>query len=70
MFDEDTLYRPNDPAMRVLAAPGVLAQWRHYGRGPRYLKIGGRVRYRGSDLNAWIEAQTVDPTASPPPEAA
>jgi hypothetical protein len=31
----------------------TLAQWRYLGRGPRYLKLEGHVRYRRSDVAAW-----------------
>jgi hypothetical protein len=42
--------------------PGTLKQWRHLGKGPRYVKFGRHVRYRRSDLDAWIEAHTVEPS--------
>ncbi len=31
----------------------TLERWRWEGRGPRYLKIGGRVVYRLSDIEAY-----------------
>ena len=34
----------------------TLNRWRWDGRGPRYLKLGSAVRYRQSDLDAFIEA--------------
>lgn len=34
----------------------TLNRWRWDGRGPRYLKLGSAVRYRLSDLDAFIEA--------------
>lgn len=34
----------------------TLAQWRYQGRGPRYLKLGGHVRYRRSEVKAWADA--------------
>lgn len=40
----------------------TLENWRCRRYGPRYVKIGGSVRYRQSDLDAWLAAQTVDPT--------
>ena len=61
MFDNETLYLPTDPEIQRLGSYSTLASWRSEGRGPRYVKIGGRVMYRGRDLNEWIEAQTVDP---------
>ena len=35
----------------------TLRKWRSQGRGPRFLKLGGAVRYRLSDVEAWISAQ-------------
>ncbi|MFF8403828.1 helix-turn-helix transcriptional regulator [Streptomyces sp. NPDC015684] len=42
----------------------TLAKWRHFGTGPRYIKLGGNgrcnaVRYRRSDIEEWIDAQAV-----------
>ena len=52
-------------AERWLISPRTLEQWRWQGRGPRYLKIGGRVVYRLSDIEAFesirIHANTVGP---------
>jgi len=61
MFDEDKLYFAGDPALLVLGSPSTLAHWRSEGRGPAYIKIGWRVAYRGSDLNAWLAARTIRP---------
>lgn len=39
-------------------SPNTLGVWRSTGRySLPFLKIGGRVRYRRSDLNAWIETR-------------
>lgn len=36
-----------------------LAQQRYRGNGPRFIKANGRmVRYRRSDINAYLDAQT------------
>ena len=35
---------------------GTLAKWRHFGEGPEYVKIGSRVFYEQSALDAFIEA--------------
>ena len=42
---------------RAALDDGALAQRR--ARGPAFIKIGPKVVYRGSDLNAWLEANTV-----------
>ena len=62
MFDDDTLYLAGDPALLKLGRPSTLAHWRSEGRGPAFIKLGSRVAYRGSELNAWLAAQTVRPT--------
>jgi hypothetical protein len=35
----------------------TLAQWGSQGKGVRYARFGGLVRYRLSDVIAWEEAQ-------------
>jgi predicted DNA-binding transcriptional regulator AlpA len=35
-----------------------LAQWRSMGIGPDWIKVGFSVRYRRSDLEAWLESRT------------
>jgi hypothetical protein len=49
-LDQDEL------AERWLISPRTLEQWRWQGRGPRYLKIGGRVVYRLSDIEGFEAA--------------
>ena len=34
----------------------TIYQWRYLGKGPRAYKIEGRVRYRRSDVEAWLES--------------
>ena len=36
----------------------TLQNWRSTGKSPRYVKVGRNVRYRISELKAWLEAQT------------
>ncbi|HHA2904285.1 TPA: helix-turn-helix transcriptional regulator [Stenotrophomonas maltophilia] len=42
----------------------TLDKMRMEGRGPRYLKIGGRVFYRLADLDSYIEAAVIETTDS------
>jgi hypothetical protein len=55
-------------ADRWLISPRTLEQWRWQGKGPRYLKIGGRVVYRLADVEAFeavsLHANTVGAIAS------
>lgn len=46
-------------------SPRTLEQWRYRGVGPRFLKIGGRVRYRIDDVEAY-EAEQVHANTSGP----
>ena len=55
----------NELADRWLLSPRTLEQWRWQGKGPKFLKIGGRVIYRMSDIKAFemasLHANTVGP---------
>jgi len=37
----------------------TLRRWRWEGKGPAYCKVGGAVRYRPSDLEAFVTANMV-----------
>lgn len=61
-------YMRTAEAGRYLGLSGrTLEKHRTYGTGPRYRKIGGRVIYALSDLEAWVEqgaqVSTTDPGA-------
>lgn len=34
---------------------GTLANWRHLGRGPAFVRVGRLIRYRAEDIAGWIE---------------
>jgi hypothetical protein len=59
-------------ADRWLVSPRTLEQWRWQGKGPRYLKIGGRVVYREEDVTAFeaanLHSNTVGPIRESPEE--
>ncbi len=44
-------------------APGTVRYWRHIGKGPRSFKVGRRVLYRESDVQAWADAALADSAA-------
>ena len=46
-------------AERWQMSPRTLEQWRWQGRGPRYLKIGGRIIYRLEDIDALRDVRFV-----------
>lgn len=35
----------------------TLEMWRYRGTGPRFLKVGRHIRYRWSDVEAWLATQ-------------
>jgi len=46
-----------DQVARLLQVPlGTLRFWRHKGTGPRSIKVGGHVRYRQVDVQAYIDS--------------
>ena len=49
-----------DAAKYIGLSQSTLDTMRSKGRGPRYLRIGGRVYYRKDDLDAYIEAGVVE----------
>jgi hypothetical protein len=39
-----------------------LSQMRYRGTGPAYTRVGGRIRYRWSDVARYLAEQTVTPS--------
>jgi hypothetical protein len=56
-------------ALRWGMSPRTLEDWRWRKKGPRYLKIGGRVMYRLEDIEAY-EAERIRERAPSPAHAA
>ena len=52
-------------AERWQLSRGTLANQRSQGRGPAYLKIAGRVRYRRSDIEAYEHAGLTETQGGP-----
>ena len=61
-FEEDRYYRTTDPELAVFGAPSTLAQWRHAGQGPDFVRFGNRILYRGDALNSFLDSHTVSYT--------
>jgi predicted site-specific integrase-resolvase len=57
----DPLSTESDTAPKLGVEPATLRKWRTRGRGPVYAKIGGKIRYKLSDVLAFIEASRVVP---------
>ena len=59
-----TLLRIEDVAGMTGIPVATLRFWRHEGRGPHSAKLGRRVVYRLSDVEAWIDEQFETAAAS------
>jgi predicted DNA-binding transcriptional regulator AlpA len=60
---EKALATATDVAQHLGYSPEGLAQMRYRGTGPKFIKLGGRaVRYRWSDVEAWLDRQTMERT--------
>jgi Helix-turn-helix domain len=55
----------NDAAAYLGLSPRTLEKHRCYGTGPVYRKLGGRVVYQVSQLEAWAELGTRRSTSDP-----
>lgn len=55
--DDDTLTTPAELAMKVKVSTRTLQDWRSKGIGPKWIKTGKVVRYRSSDIAAWLKSQ-------------
>ena len=62
LFEQNRNYVLGDDELNIIGDRDKLAQWRHKGMGPAFYKLGRKIIYRGADLNAWAEAQRVEPS--------
>ncbi|QXP94372.1 helix-turn-helix transcriptional regulator [Methylococcus capsulatus] len=53
---DDSLLLDHEAASIIRLSKSTLNSWRVAGKGPAYLKVGGRVRYRAGDLKAWLRS--------------
>lgn len=54
----EKLYTGKQLAEYLGSTAATLAHWRYVGRGPKFIKVGSNVRYRESDVDAWLTEQT------------
>ena len=57
--DPDSLVTEVQAAKFLNISIRTLQAWRIKLAGPRFVRVGRAIRYRHSDLIAWIEANTV-----------
>lgn len=51
----DELLTPEQLAEYLQVSTAALANDRYLGKGPRFIKLGGKVRYRRSDVLAHLD---------------
>jgi hypothetical protein len=68
-FLDDPLWTPADLEDATGRPEGFWAKLRMRGDGPRFIKIGGKVRYRRSAVEAYLQAQERTSTSDPGPAA-
>ncbi|WP_312714327.1 helix-turn-helix transcriptional regulator [Corynebacterium flavescens] len=44
-------------AGRIGIAPSTLNTWRSRGKGPKFVRIAGRIRYMRTDVENWLNDQ-------------
>lgn len=62
----DSLWTTEETAEVLRISTSSLTKWRLVGRGPRFIRVGARVRYRPSDVTAFIERETRSSTSELP----
>jgi len=59
----DGLLDPHAASAFLGMSPITLCDWRSRGGGPTFLKVGRYIRYRLSDLNAWLDSRSYTNTS-------
>jgi predicted DNA-binding transcriptional regulator AlpA len=57
MYEQDRLMACSESAKYLGVTPDTLGVYRTKGIGPKYIKIGRVVRYRVSDVRAWLDTK-------------
>lgn len=66
---DDPLLDTKQAARYLSVAEGHLTDLRYKGRGPKFVKLGRLVRYRRSELEAWIDSHgTMQSTSQDEPD--
>ena len=57
------IFTTSEAADYVRLKKPTLERFRLTGEGPKFLKLGGAVRYRRPDLDAWLETRIIRSTS-------
>lgn len=60
-----TLLTETDVSRQLRVSLAALRKWRVMNRGPQFVKIGPLVRYRQTDLDAWLTSLPVGGSRCP-----
>lgn len=52
-----TLLDEEEVSQQLKVKVACLRKWRLLGKGPRYFKVGNRVRYAPEDVMSWLAVQ-------------
>lgn len=63
-MSDDEYLSPADLAALIHVPVGTVYQWNYKGVGPRKTKVGRHVRFRRTDVDAWLESQSDPRTAA------
>jgi predicted DNA-binding transcriptional regulator AlpA len=55
----EQLLDEKEVARLIRVSEATLSYWRSQGQGPRFIKVGHLVRYRPSDVDAWLRTRTL-----------
>lgn len=64
------LLKEDEVAQILNMEVATLRRWRWSGHGPRFIKIGGAVRYDPADIDAFVESGRRSSTSDPGPQSA
>ena len=64
MVSHERLYDTAELARYLRVSASSLSKWRLTGNGPKFIKIGHKVAYRQSDIDAYLARQTRGSTAA------
>jgi predicted DNA-binding transcriptional regulator AlpA len=65
----DTLLNEHQVARHLNISVGTIRRYRLLNRGPKYLKLNAAVRYKVSDLEAWLASRPVGGSVTQPDPA-
>lgn len=60
--DVEALATSDEIASFLRVDEQTLANWRHKGTGPAYIKVGAAVRYCWAEIDRWTAAGSVTPS--------